>query len=101
MLEKRVEISNHFIRKFQRRARNHCSKPTYNNIKIKIKNLLSTIRNIDDLLFYKDTYFFKTKLSRDNNRPFYFIIKDNKSHFALVTIYTEDMFQKKYGSKFN
>jgi len=100
MLEKKVIITNHFIRKFQRRARNHCHKPTHKNIRTKLKNILEKLEN-SSLIKINGNYFAKVMLSRECQRPFYMLLADNADYLSLVTIYTEDMFLKRYNNKIN
>ena len=99
MLQKEYKITKHFLNQFQERAKNHFRRIRHKDIEHKIKNIMDNINHINDLIFLKDTYFLETKLSRDEKKPFYFLIKDDGEYFSLITIYTHDMFMKRYGSK--
>lgn len=98
MLEKKVEVTNHFVRQFQKRAKNHCSRPTHKNVKIKVKNIIEQL-NEEDLIRINGNYFARVMLNRECIKPFYFIFADDNSHLSLLTLYTEDMFLKMYGNK--
>lgn len=98
MLKKEYKIKNHFFRKFQRRAKNHCQRTDHKSIADKIRNIMTPITE-EDLIEYKGTYFLPVKLSRNGDKPFYFLIKDDREYFALISIYTEDMFLKRYRNK--
>ncbi|MDO8623426.1 MAG: hypothetical protein Q7R52_04210 [archaeon] len=99
MLEKRVVIKNHFYRKFKQRAKNHFPRMRNNDITHKVANIMSRVNSLEGLFFYNETYFLPIKLDRNGDKPFYFLIKDDVEYFALISIYTEDMFLKRYGKK--
>ncbi len=98
MLEKKVKITHHFIRKYQQRAKGYSpTKNTHRNIKEKAKSILRRVNDLSSLECYNKTWFLKTKLDRGKERYFYFLIQEDKKdleQLALVTIYTEEMFNK-------
>ena len=99
MLKKGYIIKPHFYDKFQERAKNHFPKMRHKNIFHKVANIMRNVDNLEDLFCHKRTYFLPVKLSRNGEKQFYIIIKDDKKYLALVSIYTEDMFLKRYGNK--
>jgi hypothetical protein len=98
MLGKECRIHGHFYENFQRRARNHCSRLKHRDIENKVNNLLKKVDETD-LITCKDVFFLKTSLSREGNRPFYLLLLDKIDYYLVLSIYTQDMFNKDYPNK--
>lgn len=97
MLYKKYEITGHFINRFQRRVKNHC-KPNKKSIEAKVKSVLSKLEE-RDLTRINGKLFAPVILNRVCEKPFYLILADNGEYYSLITIYTEDMFNRRYGKR--
>ena len=100
MLEKRLVIINHFYDNFQDRTKAFFrGRVKYRDIRGIVSNIMKKVNNLNNSFCYKGAYFLPIRLRKKENDLFYFLIKDNGEYLSLVSIYTEDMFLRKCGSK--